>query len=64
MLLGTILIWFGKFFFGVAWYRCKLQTNVITHTNNLFLARLIVDCFFLIGIPIPMMIWAAAYSYN
>lgn len=32
VLLGTILIWFAKFFFGVAWYRCKLQTNEIKHT--------------------------------
>jgi len=59
VLLLVIVIWFAKFFFGVAWYRCKLQTNEVKHTNNLFFMRLLVDFFFLLMIPIPLMIWAA-----
>lgn len=58
VLLATIICWFAKFFIGVAWYRCKLQTNVIKHTQSLFVIRIMADIILLLAIPIPVMIWS------
>ena len=56
VLLGTILIWFSKFFFGVGIYRFKLHTNESKHTNNLFFMRLIFDLICLLALPITLMV--------
>lgn len=64
ILLGTIGLWFGKFFIGVAWYRMKLQTNVIKHTLELFYVRTMADTIMLLAIPIPLMVFATDWDIH
>jgi hypothetical protein len=54
-LVVTSLLYFVKFFSGVACYRIKLKDNTMFHTSRVFYFRLILDFFLLLVLPIGLM---------